>query len=114
MKFKKTCFCIFFVCLLMFSFNMCFGINVVDFKPNSESDINFIFGKFGKFLGYMQWIGIVVAVAYLMIMGIKFMQGSIEDKAEIKKNMMPWFIGIVIILTITTLLNVIANIARTL
>ena len=42
--------------------------------------------------------GIIVSVIVLMIMGIKYMTGSIEEKAEYKKTMIPYLIGVFIFL----------------
>ena len=54
-------------------------------------------------------IGIVVAIVGLLAIGIKFMTGSVEQKAEYKKTLLPYVIGCVIIFTVTTLIGVIAD-----
>lgn len=38
-------------------------------------------------------IGIVVSVVTLIILGLKYMLGSVEEKATYKKTMMPYLIG---------------------
>lgn len=38
-------------------------------------------------------IGIVVSVIVLVVLGIKYMMGSAEEKAEYKKTLMPYVIG---------------------
>lgn len=38
-------------------------------------------------------IGVVVSVVVLIILGIKYMVGSTEEKAEYKKSLMPYVIG---------------------
>lgn len=42
-------------------------------------------------------IGICVAVIVISILGIKFMLGSIEEKAQIKEAMIPFIIGCVVV-----------------
>lgn len=62
----------------------------------------------------MQTVGIVVAVVVLLILGIKYMMGSAEEKAEYKKTMIPYIVGAVLIFASTTIVNVVYNIARSL
>lgn len=42
-------------------------------------------------------VGIVAAVIILMILGVKYMIGSAEEKAEYKKTMIPYIVGAVIL-----------------
>lgn len=42
-------------------------------------------------------IGIAVALIWGMVLGAKFVTGSVEDKADIKSNIIPYIIGCVII-----------------
>ncbi len=44
-------------------------------------------------LGYVQIVGTVLSVIILMIIGFKYMLGSIEEKAEYKKTLIPYIIG---------------------
>ena len=54
-------------------------------------------------------IGTALSVAVAAILGIKFMIGSVEDRAEYKKTMMPVIIGIVVLFTSTTIVSMIYN-----
>lgn len=62
----------------------------------------------------MQTVGIVVAVVVLLVLGIKYMIGSAEEKAEYKKTMIPYLVGAVLIFAATTLVNVVYNMANAL
>ena len=42
---------------------------------------------------FVKWIGTFIAVGALMVIGIKYVTGSIEEKANYKKSMMPYLIG---------------------
>lgn len=42
-------------------------------------------------------IGIIVAVIVLLVLGIKYMMGSAQEKAEYKKTMIPYLVGAIII-----------------
>ena len=50
-----------------------------------------------KIIGAIQLIGTIVAVAILVVLGIKYMMGSAEEKAEYKKTMVPYVIGAIIV-----------------
>ena len=60
----------------------------------------------------MQTVGIVVAVVVLLVLGIKYMMGSAEEKAEYKKTMIPYLVGAVLIFASTTIVNVVYNLAN--
>lgn len=62
----------------------------------------------------MQTVGIVVAIVVLLVLGIKYMMGSAEEKAEYKKTMIPYIVGAVLIFASTTIVTVVYNIATSL
>ena len=54
--------------------------------------------SFSKTLnGILIIVGMVIAVVITGILGIKFMIGSVEEKAEVKKSLIPFIIGCVIV-----------------
>lgn len=42
-------------------------------------------------------VAIILAVVLIAILGVKYMMGSLEEKAEYKKSMMPYLIGAVLV-----------------
>ena len=60
-------------------------------------------------VGVLQIIGIIVAVVVLLVLGIKYMMGSAEEKAEYKKTMIPYVIGALLIFAASTIVNVLYN-----
>ena len=60
-------------------------------------------------VGVLQIIGIIVAVVVLLVLGIKYMMGSAEEKAEYKKTMIPYIIGALLIFAATSIVNVLYN-----
>ena len=60
----------------------------------------------------IQTVCIVVAVVVLLVLGIKYMMGSAEEKAEYKKTMIPYLVGAILIFASTTIVNVVYNIAN--
>lgn len=67
-----------------------------------------------EIIGFLQIIGMIVSVAVLAILGIKYMMGSVEEKAEYKKTMQPYLIGAIMVFSITSILGFIAPLAKTL
>ena len=63
-------------------------------------------------LGVIQALGIVVSVVMLMIIGIKYMMGSLEERAEYKETLKPYIIGAFLIFSGTTIPQIIYQIAK--
>lgn len=57
-------------------------------------------------------IGIVIAVAVGMVIGIQFMIGSVEEKAKIKETIIPYIIGVTIIFSGFTIWKIVVNIGN--
>ena len=66
----------------------------------------------GKITKYISIIGIIISIITLSIIGIKFMLGSVEERAQYKQNLMPWLIGAIMVFAITTIPSIIYTIAR--
>ncbi len=58
-------------------------------------------------IGILQTVGVVLSVVVLIIIGIKYMMGSAEEKAEYKKTMIPYIVGAALIFTASVFANVI-------
>lgn len=63
----------------------------------------------GKIIGGLQSVGTVVSVMILVVLGIKYMLGSAEEKAEYKKTMIPYLIGSVLIFGAVTIASMVYN-----
>lgn len=66
----------------------------------------------GTVVSIIQVVGIIVAVVVIMVIGIKYMMGSAEEKAEYKKVMIPYVIGAVLIFAASTIVNVVYQISQ--
>ena len=66
----------------------------------------------GTVVGFIQTIGIVVGVVMLIYIGIKYMLGSADEKAEYKKSMIPYLVGAVIVVAATSLVKIIYDAAE--
>ena len=58
-------------------------------------------------VGIFQVVGVVLAVAVIIVLGIKYMLGSAEEKSEYKKSMLPYLVGAAFIFAGSILANVI-------
>lgn len=58
-------------------------------------------------IGILQVVGIVLSVIVLIVIGIKYMMGSAEEKAEYKKTLMPYVVGAALIFAASAFAQVI-------
>ena len=81
-------------------------------KGNSNATADEVVNLGATIVTIMQTVGIVVAVVILLVLGIKYMIGSAEEKAEYKKTMIPYIVGAILIFASTTIVNVVYNMAN--
>lgn len=62
--------------------------------------------------GWIYWAALIAAVVVLMIKGIKFITSSPEGKADVKKEMIPWAVGILILFFFIPILNWIIDLVK--
>ncbi len=62
-----------------------------------------------KAAGWIRNISVIAAVIIIMIIGVKYILGSVEEKAEYKKTFMPLIIGIILVVAATTIATFIFN-----
>lgn len=110
---------IFMVCIMLFyTFGNSFIYAANDFDANfwdpstggKEGDSKLL--EIGnKIIGPIQVIGSLVSVIAIIIIGIKYMLGSVEEKAQYKETLGPYFLGAVFVFGITNVLSIVYNIA---
>ena len=103
-----------FITVLNFNFVVYgVGIDVLnnsnDFRPNAIGSEPELTKKAGVILGVINVFGIVASVLTLMILGIKYMMGSVEEKAEYKKTLGMYLLGAFLAISITTIPNILYN-----
>lgn len=88
------------------------GIDISDYKPDdlTEGDINSAFDLGRTIITGLTTVGIILSVMMMIVLGIKYMTGSVEEKAEYKKTMLPMFIGCIFIFLSATIVAVIYGI----
>ena len=86
--------------------------NPEDYKPGnlSDDDAEIITGKANIIFSTISIVGVIVSIITLIILGIKYMMGSVEEKAEYKKTMIPYLIGAFMLFGITIILGIFSTI----
>jgi len=60
----------------------------------------------GRIISFIQYVAIIAGAVILAVLGIKYMMGSVEEKAEYKKSFVPLIVGIVVVMGAITIANV--------
>lgn len=87
-------------------------INPNDYKPSdpSSGDVYTVTKIVNPIIGTIKTVGVVIAVVCIILLGVKYMAGSVNEKAEFKKSMIPYLIGAVLSVSITQILGVIIEV----
>lgn len=80
-----------------------FAMSIEDISPAYTPDSKKIEGFGKEVLGIIINIAALSSVAILAYIGLRFMFGSVEQKAEYKKSLLPLAIGMLIVLSATTI-----------
>ena len=56
-------------------------------------------------------IGVIISVIMLIVLGIKYMTGSVEEKAEYKKTLLPYTIGAGLVFAASAIAQIVYNLA---
>lgn len=88
------------------------NVNVYD--PGNVTETGGVLDIGSKILGGINIVGVVASVIILAVLGLRFIMGSVEEKAEIKESLVPYVIGIVLFVGITTIVNILYNFGQSL
>lgn len=89
-------------------------INPDNYKPSglTASDYYTPFKFAGNILTPIITVGVVISITMVMVLGMKYMLGSVEEKAEYKKSMIPMLIGAILLFTSSTIVGIIFSIMQ--
>ena len=86
----------------------CFALTPTDItgtdNPTGSTEIQ---NLGNNLVGIFQVVGVVLAVVIIIVLGIKYMLGSAEEKSEYKKSMLPYLVGAALIFAGSIFANVI-------
>lgn len=116
MKKKVICTLLTLMCIIAIipSFTLAGDINTDEFSAiYNKNGTSKVTNAGGSILAVVQVIGISCGVICLIILGIKYMYSSTNDKATIKEKLIPYLIGAIIMFGGTGILTLVANFAQT-
>ena len=117
-KFIKIIFFIILTILMIFTItntSQAIDFNPDKWAPNSTTSAqgaDRVLEIGNDIVGVIQLVGSFISVGVLVVLGIKYMMGSVEERAEYKKAMTPYLIGAVMLFAITNILAIIVNIVK--
>ena len=84
------------------------------YKPGSitDEDTDVITQKASTIVGIIVTVGVIASALTLLVLGIKYMLGSVSEKAEYKKSMLPYIIGAFLLFSASIIVNIIASIVQ--
>ncbi len=88
-------------------------INPSDITANENLDTGDALTLAKKVATWIRNIAVIAAVIIIMVIGVKYILGSVEEKAEYKKTFIPLIIGIVLVVAATQIATFIFNMAST-
>ena len=88
------------------------GSKLEDLNIEKATIDNELFAQLDGVIGIIMMVGTFVAICASIYLGIKYMLSSVEEKADIKKKMIPFIVGAAIFFGATVILRIIANIAK--
>lgn len=78
--------------------NVFAAINPEQIKPGESTKADDTILKVGNtVLTIVTNVGMILAVILVAVLGVKYMMGSTEEKAEYKKSMIPYLVGAVLV-----------------
>lgn len=80
--------------------------SIGDYIPTNQDAPTKLINKANIILTIITNIGMILSVIVIAILGIKYMLGSVEEKAEYKKDLIPYFVGAVLLFSIIAIVKI--------
>ncbi len=97
--------------MLLISFQeQAYAFSVGDISGNTFGTWH-IHGAGNKVVQIVSTIGSILSVIVIIVLGIKYMLGSVEERADYKKSMLPYLIGAGFIFAASNIANIIYEFA---
>ena len=94
--------------IMMFVVTNIYAFSIGDLNGNG-SNTQSLKTTGNKTITILSIIGSFISVIILIILGIKYMLGSVEEKAEYKKTLMPYIIGATFVFAASAIAGTIYN-----
>ena len=100
------------VCVCNFTFAK---VTVDKYKPSSEPTMT-SGGKLqslsSRIIGTITTVGIIFSVLAMMLLGMKYMMASVEEKANFKKTLIPIIVGLLFIVLTSTIIKIVYSLTK--
>ena len=105
--------------ILLFITNLIFpnlsyskSINPSNWTPDTytQEEVKEIVDTASIVVSVIRVVGVIVTVIVLLALGIKYMTGSVSEKAEYKKSMIPYVVGAVIFFGLSQILSLVISV----
>lgn len=96
--------------LMMFSITISYGFGVSNLGGD-QSETSGLVKTGNGIIKIISTVGVVASVAMLIVLGIKYMMGSVEEKAEYKKSLTPYVIGAGLVFAASSIVQIIYDLA---
>lgn len=106
-KFLKIGIVLVFIVMFVFTNIYAFSINDLNGEGSTTGNLK---ATGNKTITILSVIGSLISVIVLIVLGIKYMLGSTEEKSEYKKSMLPYVIGAVFVFASSAIAGAIYNI----
>lgn len=101
---------LFIVCISIDIYSVCaFGVQDLNGRSADLKEVSDV-GQ--KIIQIASTIGSIVSVIVIIVLGIKYMMGSVEEKAQYKKSLLPYIIGAAFVFAASNIANMVYEIAK--
>ena len=86
-----------------------------DYTPKTGEIDEVIVERYtSRFFNFLYTIAVIISIVMVMYVGLKYITGSVSERAEYKKNLIPMAIGVLLITFLVTIIKVIISTAGSL
>ena len=86
--------------------------NPSDYTGSNSAETGAIENIGNQIITIVSTIGSIASVIVLIVLGVKYMMGSAEEKAEYKKTLLPYIIGAALVFAASAIAGVVFNFAN--
>lgn len=87
--------------------------NIDNDAKGVSNEINGVATVAGKVVKLIRSVAAIAAVVIISILGIKYMMGSTEERADYKKSFIPLIVGVVVVLAAASIASLIFSVGTT-
>lgn len=85
------------------------GVSPSGYSGDSNYNVSSVETIGNQIIKIVSTVGSIASVIVLVVLGLKYMMGSAEEKAEYKKTLLPYVIGAALVFAASTIATVVFN-----